>query len=73
MHRWVVEQLVRPLKEGEIVHHINENKYDWNVENLEIVESQAEHIRRHNLTRSQRVEEDYEFYKAMQKMQRDGN
>ena len=47
-HRAVAEQILgRPLKKGEVVHHINRNKKDNRPENLMIFASQAEHARWH--------------------------
>lgn len=47
-HRTVAEQILgRPLKKGEVVHHINRNKKDNRPENLMIFASQAEHARWH--------------------------
>ena len=46
-HRWVMEQhLGRPLLPTEQVHHINHDRLDNRVENLELVTS-AEHGKRH--------------------------
>jgi len=47
-HRIVAEKMIgRPLKRGEVVHHINRNKRDNNPENLIVFSSQAEHAAWH--------------------------
>lgn len=47
-HRVVAEQMLgRPLRAGEIVHHINGDKRDNRPENLRIYTSQAEHAAEH--------------------------
>lgn len=49
-HRAVAEQMLgRPLRNGEVVHHINRDKRDNRPENLMVFESQAEHARWHKL------------------------
>lgn len=49
-HRQVAEQILgRPLRRGEVVHHINRDKRDNRPENLMIFSSQAEHARWHKL------------------------
>lgn len=47
-HRVVAEQMLgRPLKSGEVVHHINRDKRDNHPENLMIFSSQKEHAAYH--------------------------
>lgn len=47
-HRRVAELMLgRPLKKGEVVHHIDGNKRNNSPENLMVFESQAEHAAWH--------------------------
>lgn len=48
-HRIIAEQVLgRPLKSGEVVHHIDGNKRNNNPENLMVFASQALHKKWHN-------------------------
>ena len=48
-HRVVAEQkLGRKLHPGEIVHHKDENKLNYSLDNLEVLKNQAEHLRLHH-------------------------
>lgn len=47
-HRYLMERkLRRRLRPGEIVHHKNGNPSDNRLENLEVLSSNGEHLRRH--------------------------
>lgn len=47
-HRVVAEENIgRPLREGEVVHHVNGDSRDNNPENLEVLASQSEHMSLH--------------------------
>ena len=51
VHRVVMEQKIgRLLERGEHVHHINEDRHDNRIENLEVL-SNSEHARKHGLQR----------------------
>lgn len=47
-HRRVAEEKIgRRLRPGEIVHHKDENRHNNHPDNLEVLESQSEHTRKH--------------------------
>ncbi len=47
-HRVIAEEkLGRPLRKGEIVHHEDHDKQNYHPDNLEILPSQSEHMKRH--------------------------
>ena len=55
-HRAVAESVLgRPLKAGEIVHHIDGNKHNNNPENLMVFPSQSEHAKWHSERRKKGV------------------
>lgn len=48
-HRWIMQQhLGRELTSTEVVHHVNHQRDDNRIENLELVDSHAAHIREHH-------------------------
>lgn len=52
VHRIVAEEMLgRPLRSGEVVHHINGDTRDNRPENLEVLSSQGEHNRLHGRLR----------------------
>lgn len=47
-HRVMAEKMLgRKLKPGEIVHHKDENKLNYQEDNLEVISSQSEHAKLH--------------------------
>lgn len=54
-HRYVMEKAIgRSLASDEVVHHINEDKLDNRLENLELM-TLAEHTAHHNRTRVRKI------------------
>jgi hypothetical protein len=49
-HRHIWEQHYGAIPKGCVVHHINGDKLDNRIENLDVIQSNAEHRRLHNNT-----------------------
>jgi len=48
IHRIVAGKVIgRPLKQGEVVHHVNGDKHDHSESNLVVFKSQTEHAEYH--------------------------
>jgi len=48
LHRQIAEQILgRPLRTGEVVHHIDGNKLNNDPTNIQVLPSQSEHARIH--------------------------
>lgn len=48
LHRIVAEEILgRPLKDGEVVHHIDGNKHNNSPENIIVFQNQSEHAKWH--------------------------
>jgi HNH endonuclease len=57
-HRVVAEQMLgRPLRPGEVVHHIDENKHNNDPSNLHVFASRREHTAHHAETPYERTPE----------------
>ena len=58
-HRVVMEQMIgRPLKKGEIVHHIDGNKRNNDPSNLMLFKNQSEHCKYHKFGQIRQKEGD---------------
>lgn len=53
LHRYTMEEhLKRPLLDTEIVHHIDGDRHNNSLVNLELIVNQAEHMKEHRMTRN---------------------
>lgn len=55
LHRWKFEKRIRSPKPGEIIHHLDENKFNNQLDNFEVLDSQAAHLQRHDFWRNRRA------------------
>lgn len=60
LHRHIFHTEIRPLEDGEIVHHRNENKQDNSHGNLEACKDRAEHLREHDYWRRSNLASTYD-------------
>lgn len=48
LHRYLFNRFIMPLKDTDIVHHIDDNRFNNNLTNLELCKNRAEHLKKHN-------------------------
>ena len=62
LHRWIWEMANgRKLEDGELVHHINEDKRDNHPSNLKVLAGRAAHLHVHDYHRRNKTESKEDF------------
>jgi len=54
LHRYLFNRYIMPLKDTDIVHHIDGNKFNNALTNLELCQNQSEHLQAHGYYKNER-------------------